>query len=312
MKCTLCPRHCLADREKKETGICGQTDEIKIARAALHMWEEPCISGKSGSGTVFFCGCPLHCVFCQNDTIANGMIGREVSKEQLAETFLELQEDGANNINLVTAGHFLPKVIFALQKAKKEGLTIPIVYNTGGYETVDAIKSLDGLVDIYLPDLKYVDSALSEKYSHAKDYFFVASKAIAEMTRQTGKVRFQIKGTKKILTAEEYNELCEEEDAEILMTKGVIVRHLLLPGCVRDSKAVIAYLLKTYGDSIYISIMNQFTPLSNVKKYPELNRKVTKKEYDTVIDYAISLGIENAFIQEGDVAKESFIPSFES
>ena len=312
MKCNLCPRHCGADREKKETGVCGQTDRIKIARAALHMWEEPCISGKNGSGTVFFSGCALHCVFCQNDSIANGTVGREISEERLTEIFLELQEKGANNINLVTAGHFLPQVIFSLKKAKDIGLTIPVVYNTGSYESVDAIKSLEGLVDIYLPDLKSVNVALSEKYSHAKDYFTVASEAIEEMVRQVGKPEFQKKGTNSIFSAEEYNEICDEDDSEILMKKGVIVRHLLLPGCVKDAKKVIAYLLNTYGNTIYISIMNQFTPLSNVEKYPELNRKVTEKEYDAVVDYAISLGIENAFIQEGDVAKESFIPQFES
>lgn len=312
MKCELCPRHCGADRTNKEVGICGQTDVIKIARAALHMWEEPCISGKSGSGTVFFSGCSLHCVFCQNDAIANGTVGREISGERLTEIFLELQENGANNINLVTAGHFLPQVVLALKRAKREGLTIPVVYNTGSYESVEALKMLEGLVDIYLPDLKYVDNTLSEKYSHAMDYFEVASKAIEEMVRQVGAPGFQKKGESKILSAETYNDTCDEENVEILMKKGVIVRHLLLPGCVKDAKAVLAYLLNTYGNNIYISIMNQFTPLSNVKQYPELNRKVTKEEYDAVVDYAISLGIENAFIQEGDVAKESFIPQFES
>lgn len=292
-KCTLCPRSCLVDRTKGERGICGQSDKLKVARAALHYWEEPCISGKEGSGTVFFSGCALHCVFCQNANIANGTAGKEISIERLAEIFLELQEKKANNINLVTPGHFVPQIVMALQAAKNQGLVIPVVYNTSSYECVDTIKKLEGLVDIYLPDFKYMDTGLSAKYSHATDYSEVAKKAVGEMVRQTGGAVFL------------------HNDEDDLISRGTIVRHLLLPGCVEDSKAVIRYLYETYGNRIYISIMNQFTPLPGVKKYPELNRRVTEEEYEEVVDYAISLGVENGFIQEGETAEESFIPEFD-
>lgn len=293
MKCDLCPRKCLTDRAKGEKGICGQTDKLKVARAALHFWEEPCISGEAGSGAVFFSGCPLHCVFCQNENIANGTVGKEISVERLAEIFLELQEKGANNINLVTPGHFVPQITKALDLAKQEGLKLPIVYNTSSYETVETIKRLEGYVDIYLPDFKYMSSALSRKYSHTPDYAKVAKEAIAEMVRQTKEAQFV------------------DGDEDNLILKGTIVRHLMLPGCMEDSKRILKYLHETYGNTIYISIMNQFTPLSNLEKYPELNRKINAEEYDALVDYAIDIGIENGFIQEGDTAEESFIPAFD-
>ena len=293
MKCDLCPRKCLVDRKKGEKGICGQTENLKVARAALHFWEEPCISGDAGSGAVFFSGCPLHCVFCQNENIANGTVGKEISLERLVDIFLELQEKGANNINLVTPGHFVPQIVKALDQAKKEGLTLPVVYNTSSYETVDTIRMLDGYVDIYLPDFKYMSPVLSKKYSHAPDYAQVAKAAIAEMVRQTGKAVF-VNG-----------------DEDNLILRGTIVRHLTLPGCMEDSMQILKYLHDTYGDMIYISIMNQFTPLSNLEKYPELNRKITDEEYEALVDYAIEIGIENGFIQEGDTAEESFIPAFD-
>ena len=293
MKCDLCPRKCLVDRKKGEKGICGQTENLKVARAALHFWEEPCISGDAGSGAVFFSGCPLHCVFCQNENIANGTVGKEISLERLVDIFLELQEKGANNINLVTPGHFVPQIVKALDQAKKEGLTLPVVYNTSSYETVDTIKRLEGYVDIYLPDFKYMSPVLSKKYSHAPDYAEVAKAAIAEMVRQTGKAVF-VNG-----------------DEDNLILRGTIVRHLTLPGCMEDSMQILKYLHETYGDTIYISIMNQFTPLSNLEKYPELNRRITDEEYETLVDYAIEIGIENGFIQEGDTAEESFIPAFD-
>jgi putative pyruvate formate lyase activating enzyme len=293
VKCDLCPRKCLVDRKKGEKGICGQTENLKVARAALHFWEEPCISGDAGSGAVFFSGCPLHCVFCQNENIANGTVGKEISLERLVDIFLELQEKGANNINLVTPGHFVPQIVKALDQAKKEGLTLPVVYNTSSYETVDTIKRLEGYVDIYLPDFKYMSPVLSKKYSHAPDYAEVAKAAIAEMVRQTGKAVF-VNG-----------------DEDNLILRGTIVRHLTLPGCMEDSMQILKYLHETYGDTIYISIMNQFTPLSNLEKYPELNRRITDEEYETLVDYAIDIGIENGFIQEGDTAEESFIPAFD-
>lgn len=295
MGCNLCPRNCLVDRENGKTGYCGQTDKIYVARAALHMWEEPCVSGKEGSGTVFFCGCPLRCVFCQNHIIALGKeksgekIGKEIDIFRLKEIFLELQEKGANNINLVTGTHYIPQIAEALRMAKKEGLIIPIVYNTSGYEKVESIRLLEGLVDVYLPDMKYVSKELSKEYSNAADYFDVASKALEEMVRQVGEPEFDARG---------------------YMKKGVIVRHLVLPGSTKDSKAVLEYLWNTYGNKIYISIMNQYTPMEQIKNHPLLSRKVTKREYQKVIDYALSLGWENGFIQEGETAKESFIPDF--
>lgn len=296
--CKLCPRNCNVDRNNGEKGICGQTNQLKVARAALHYWEEPCISGVGGSGAVFFSGCALHCVFCQNREIANGTVGKEISVERLSEIFLELMEKGANNINLVTAGHFVPQVIKALERAKAQGMNLPVVYNTSSYENVDTIKKLEGFVDIYLPDFKYMSETLSQKYSHAPDYSKVAKAAIEEMVRQTGKPVFK-----------EAENMSEEE--EPLIRKGTIVRHLVLPGQVEDSKAVIRYLYETYGDKIYISIMNQFTPMSDLSAYPELARKLTEEEYDEVVDYAIELGVENGYIQEGETAKESFIPAFD-
>ena len=291
--CRLCPRNCGAKREMGETGVCGQTAMLKVARAALHYWEEPCISGEAGSGTVFFSGCALHCVFCQNKEIADGTAGKYITVERLAEIFLELQAKGANNINLVTPGHFVPQIAEALTRAKKRGLFLPVVYNTGSYEYADTLRLMEGLVDIYLPDFKYMDAGLAKRYSHASDYSNVAKAAVAEMVRQTGEAVF------------------EDGDEDGLMRRGTIVRHLVLPGCVEDSKAVIRYLYETYGNTVYISIMNQFTPMSDLAEYPEINRRVTEAEYEEVVDYAISIGVECGFIQEGETAKESFIPAFD-
>ena len=288
IKCSLCPRMCMADREIT-TGYCGVKNTLRVARAALHFWEEPCISGEEGSGAVFFTGCNLRCVFCQNFQIARAEQGKEITVERLSEIFLELQAQKANNINLVTATHYVPQVVEALKKAKEQGLHIPVVYNCGGYETVDTLKRLEGLVDIYLPDFKYVDTERAKRYSHAKNYPEVAKAALAEMVRQQPEAEF------------------DERD---IMKKGVIVRHLMLPGGIKDSKAVVKYLYETYGDQIYISLMNQYTPLPHVAEYPEINRKVKKFEYDRLVGYAISLGVENGFIQEGETAEESFIPAF--
>lgn len=287
--CTLCPRNCQVNRAAGQTGFCGMPDTVQVARASLHMWEEPCISGTNGSGTVFFTGCNLKCVFCQNHVIAVGAKGREVTTDRLAELFLMLQDKGAHNINLVTPSHYVPGIVKALTASRMQGLRIPIVYNTSGYDSVDTLAMLEGLVDIYLPDFKYVSSSLSARYSHAANYFDVACKSLAEMWRQVGAPVF---------------------DGDMIK-KGIIVRHLLLPGCTEDSKAVIRYLYETYGDRIFISIMNQYTPLPHVASYPELGRKVTDAEYDEVVDYAIELGVEQGFIQEGDTAEESFIPEFD-
>ena len=304
--CALCPRNCQADRLNGKTGFCGQTNEIRVARAALHMWEEPCISGTNGSGTVFFSGCTLRCVFCQNTNISSGNHGKLISPNRLCDIFLELQTQGANNINLVTPSHFVPQIVQALELSKQNGLTIPIVYNTGSYEAVETLRMLEGLVDIYLPDLKYYSSKLSLRYSHAEDYFDVATKVISEMVRQTGAPVFDSFSSTISAT-----DSTDDYVTMPLIKSGVIVRHLVLPGCVEDSKHVIDHLYTTYGNQIYISIMNQFTPIGDLSKYPELNRKLTPEEYDELVDYAISIGVENGFIQEGDTADESFIPPFD-
>ena len=288
--CTLCPRHCHVNRLLGQAGYCGQTT-LKAARASLHMWEEPCISGTAGSGTVFFSGCNLRCIFCQNYHIALGEAGREISTKHLAEIFLSLQAQGANNINLVTPTHFVPQILLALQSAKEHGLTIPIVYNSSGYESTETLRLLEGYVDIYLPDFKYMDPALSLKYSHAQDYFTKAKESLAEMVRQTGSPVF--------------------DPATGLMKRGVIVRHLLLPGQTKDSKKILRYLHTTYGNQIFISIMNQYTPLPQVKELPELNRRVSPAEYERVLDFALRIGIENGFFQEGETASDSFIPEFD-
>lgn len=289
--CILCPRNCQTDRLAGGRGYCGESNTIRIARAALHFWEEPVISGKKGSGTVFFTGCNLKCVFCQNAGIATNQLGKEVTVERLAEIFIELQEKGAVNINLVTASHYVPQVADAIIIARNDGLAIPIVYNTSSYEKPETLQLLDGLVDIYLPDMKYADRQMAKKYSNAEDYPEVASSAIKEMYRQVGEPVF--------------------DEVTGLMKKGVIVRHLIMPGAVRNAKAVIDYLYETYSDCIFISLMNQYTPMKEFVEYPELNRRVTKREYEKVIQYALDKGITNAFIQEGDTAKESFIPAFD-
>ena len=294
-KCQLCPRMCQVNRENGQTGICKVPSKLKVARAALHYWEETCISGTKGSGTVFFSGCSMHCVFCQNQEIAQGVSGKEISRERLAEIFLELQEKQANNINLVTPGQYVPHIVWAVEQARAQGLTIPIVYNTSSYENVDTLKRLEGIVDVYLPDFKYWSPELAKKYSHAPDYPEVAKAAIAEMVRQQPAAQFQ------------YD---EEQDLD-LIKKGVIVRQLLLPGQLQDAKQIIKYLHDTYGEQIYLSLMSQYTPLKHVEKFPELNRKVDRKTYDKYIDYAIEIGVENGYIQEEDVAEESFIPAFD-
>lgn len=288
--CLLCPRKCSINRAAGQTGVCGVSAEIRVARAALHYWEEPCISGEKGSGAVFFSGCSLHCVFCQNREISDGKVGKIISKERLRDIFLELKAKGANNINLVTPGQYIPDIVWAVSDARRYGMELPIVYNTSGYENADELKQLEEIVDVYLPDFKYMDSALSAKYSRAKDYPSVAKQAISEMVRQQPRVVI--------------------DDATGLIQKGVIVRQLLLPGHVNDAKAILKYLHDTYQDSIYISMMSQFTPIA-LKDYPEINRTVTRREYERLIDYAIKIGITNAFIQEGNVAKDSFIPAFD-
>lgn len=308
-KCGLCPRNCKAERSAGGRGVCGETSALRVARAALHMWEEPCISGKSGSGAVFFSGCPMHCVFCQNARIANGNAGKEITRERLAEIFLQLQEQGANNINLVTPDHYAPALIPALVRAKSRGLSVPVVYNTSSYVHADTLRRLEGLVDIYLPDFKYGRRETAERYAKAPDYPEAAKAAIAEMVRQTGRPEFYEKGSGRAVSSELFNDW--DGGGEILMKKGTIVRHLLLPGHLQESREILKYLIDTYGTDIYISILNQYTPIRKFPDYPELNRKITAREYEKVIAFAIAEGIENGFVQEGDTAEESFIPEFD-
>lgn len=289
--CTLCPRSCHADRTQGKTGVCGMGAHLMLSRAALHEWEEDCISGTNGSGAVFFTGCNMRCIFCQNHKIAVGQTGIEITEERLAEIFLELQRQGAHNINLVTPTHFVPQICHALDRARAEGLHLPIIYNTSGYECAETIRMLEGYVDIYLPDFKYMDSDVAKEYSKAPDYPEIAKEALDEMVRQVGECVF------------------DEETG--LIKKGVIVRHLVLPGHVANSKKVLEYLFETYGNRIYYSIMSQYTPMPHMSEHPLLKRKITRREYDKVLDYALELGIENGFMQDGKVAKESFIPAFD-
>lgn len=289
-KCELCPRKCGAKRLLDKKGFCSGGKEPKVARAALHFWEEPCISGENGSGTVFFSGCTMRCVFCQNREISRGEAGKYVSVERLAEIFLELQQKGANNINLVTPMHYAPQITSALDLARKNGLSLPTVWNTGGWELPESVESVKDYADIWLTDFKYFDNSLAEKFSSAKNYFENASASLEKMVAQTGEAVFDDNG---------------------MMKKGVIVRHLVLPGHTDDSKKVLSYLWGKYGDKIWISIMNQYTPFCSDGKFPELLRKVTDEEYEDVIDFAVDLGIENAFTQEGEAASESFIPPFD-
>ena len=318
---------------KNRAGRCGQTEELVVARAALHMWEEPCISGKEGSGAVFFVGCPLGCVFCQNREIARGRADRDESSragkekvsdrsadeighrrvgqpaaegishqrveqpgkiitvDRLAEIFLELQRQKANNINLVTPTHYVPQIIEAVREARKMGLRIPIVYNTGSIETPETVHLLEDTVDIFLPDLKFCGRDVAGRYANLPSYFDIATKAIGEMVRMRGEA---------------------ESDERGMMTRGVIVRHMVLPGHTKDSKEILRYLWENFGDSIYVSIMNQYTPMPGIEKeFPELERRVTRREYDRVVDYALELGFSNAFVQEGPTAEESFIPAFD-
>ena len=288
--CMLCPRCCKVNRLIGEVGFCKATDKLKVAKVSLHKYEEPCISGSIGSGTIFFSHCNLGCVYCQNYDISIKNYGREVSIERLSEIMLEQQKRGAHNINLVTPTHYVPQIIEAIKLAKEKGLNIPIIYNTSGYERRETIKLLNGYIDIYLTDFKYFDDEIAYKYSKANNYKKHAMESLEEMFRQIGKNKF---------------------DGELMM-KGIIVRHLILPGFINDSKKIISYLYNTYKDDIYISIMNQYTPLKQVEKYKELNRIITEDKYNEVIDFAIKIGVNNAFIQEGETQKESFIPSFDN
>ena len=284
--CALCARRCYAQRSSGVRGFCRMDGVPTVARVSLHKWEEPIISGERGSGTIFFVGCSLGCIYCQNRAISRGEGGRKMSVGELALAMLDLEKQGAHNINLVTPTHFVPSIIKAVGEARAEGLKIPIVYNTGSYDTPETLKMLEAAVDVYLPDLKYYKEATAEKLSLARDYPTVARAAIAEMVRQ------------------QPTPIVEDG----LIKRGVVVRLLLLPGHLAECKLNLKYLFDTYGDSIFVSLMSQYTPIGDIKA--PLNRTVTKEEYSELVDYALRLGIKNAFIQEGSSASESFIPSF--
>ncbi len=289
--CRLCPRACGVNRLAGERGFCGVAGaEVLAARAALHFWEEPCLSGERGSGAVFFSGCTLRCCFCQNREISRGEAGAPVTVERLAEIFLELQQKGAHNLNLVTPTHYVPQIIAALKRAKAAGFSLPVVYNSSGYERVETLQLLAGLVDVYLPDMKYHSGTLAGRLSAASDYPERALAALDEMVRQTGAPAF---------------------DSDGMMRRGVIVRHLALPGQGRDSRAVLKTLLSRYGGKIWLSIMNQYTPPPFALDDEGLDRRLTRREYGRLIDYALRHGAENAFIQEEGTAEESFIPPFD-
>lgn len=289
--CNLCIRSCGINRLNEKVGFCNSTNRVKVARAELHFWEEPCISCENGSGTVFFSNCNLKCVFCQNSIISQVGNGKEITIERLSEIFLELQYKGANNINLVTPTHFVPQIIKALDIAKNKGLNLPIVYNTNGYDSLETIKSLNGYIDVYLPDFKYANDKYAIKYSFAKGYSNNIMPLLKEMLSQVGTPLFEENG---------------------IIRKGVIIRHLMLPGLLFDSKKVIDKIYNTFGDNVYISIMNQYTPLYNACNYEEINKPLNPKHYNALIDYAINLGITNGFIQETGTNSTVYVPSFKN
>ncbi len=294
-RCYLCPRKCGAERSAGVRGACGLSDEIRVARAALHYWEEPCISGDRGSGTVFFTGCALGCIFCQNREIAMGGVGKRITAARLTEIFLELQEKGAHNINLVTPDHLCVQIGKSLDEAKKRGLRIPVVANTGGYLSDEQYDIMKQYTDIWLTDFKYFDPERSDRYSRAPDYPEIAAHALQRMAGDTGRPVYTEDG---------------------MMERGIIVRILLLPGQTEDAKKIVKHVWDRYGDSVVMSLMNQYTPPSgrpsrDMEKHPELLRTVTDAEYDELVDYALELGIENAYIQEGGTQEESFIPAFD-
>jgi len=287
--CHLCPRHCGADRIAGETGFCRAGALPRVALAALHHWEEPCISGSRGSGTVFFSRCNLACVFCQNHDISQDNQGTDISVDRLAAIFMEQQARGAHNLNLVTPTPHVPQIIEALSLARRSGFDLPVVYNTSAYETVETIESLQGWADVYLPDLKYCNDILATRFSNAPGYFEHASLAIQAMIDQTGPCVF---------------------DAEGLLRRGVLIRHLALPGQSADSRQIIAAIRERFGQEVWFSLMNQYTPQPGTEAFPELQGRLTDSEYDNLIEYALSLGLENGFIQEPGTASKQFIPTF--
>lgn len=288
MKCTLCPRECGADR-KINKGYCASGDEMKVAKVMLHKWEEPCISGKNGTGAVFFSGCPLKCVMCQNRDISRAAVGSTVTEDELYNIFFSLKEQGAESISLITATHFVEKAVPAVMRAKKDRINLPFVYNSSGYEKAETLKMLEGAVDVYLPDFKYINPETAARYSKVADYPSYAKEALDEMTRQAPLTQFNADG---------------------IMTKGVIIRHLLLPGHLEESKEILSYLFRRYRYMVMFSLMSQYTPVGDLSDYPEINKRVTEAEYDELLDFCADMGMDNAYCQDISSATEDFIPDF--
>ena len=291
--CSLCPRKCCINRHISP-GACGEGDILRVARAGLHMWEEPCISGSTGSGAVFFTGCSMKCVFCQNREISRGSTGMQISEDRLIEIFHELKKQGANNINLVSGDIFIPAIRSAILKARDMGFDLPFVLNTSSYVNVETLRSLEDLIDIYLPDMKYIRNKDAACYSRSEGYVEAAKAAIDEMVKQQPKCEF-----------------IDAADGNRIMKKGVLVRHLLMPGMLIQAKLIVKYLYDRYGDNIYISLMSQYTPGDDLDAYPKINRRITESEYHSLVKYARELGITNAYVQELDAADSCFIPSFD-
>jgi putative pyruvate formate lyase activating enzyme len=286
--CNICPRNCSLNRYVK-IGYCGAGAEVKVSKAFLHMWEEPCISGERGSGTVFFSNCNLGCVFCQNHHISHGGQGKNIGIGRLSDIFIELQSNGAHNINLVTPTHYIPQIKEALILSKEKGLYLPIVYNSNAYEKVEYLRELEGLIDIYLPDIKYFSDKYSVKYSKAPQYFSYAKDAVLEMFRQVGVPEFK----------------------DGMLRRGLMIRHLMLPGLLFDSKKIVDWVLENLPKEVYLNIMCQYTPMNRAGEYPEINKKLNKGHYESLIDYAEVKGIENGYFQDFDSAREDYVPNFD-
>lgn len=289
-KCEICPHKCKVNRIEGKVGRCKAKDTVKIALYSIHKFEEPCISGNNGSGTVFFSNCNLNCIYCQNYEISQEGKGREISIEELAEIFIEEQRQKADNINLVTPTSYVPQIIEAIKIARKKGLNIPIIYNTNGYEEIETLKMLEGYIDVYLPDLKYYDNELSKKYSNIDNYFEIATKAIKEMYRQVGNPILDDRG---------------------IIQKGLMIRHLVLPNNIENSKKILKWLKENIDENVYIDIMAQYFPAYKAKNVQELNRKLNKKEYEEIEDYVYKLDIKNGYMQDLGEHEEEYVPKWE-
>ena len=289
-KCEICPHKCKIDRTKNQVGRCKSKDTVKVALASIHNFEEPCISGRNGSGTVFFSNCNLSCEFCQNYEISQQGLGKEISIERLAEIFIEQQLRGADNINLVSPTSYAVQIIEAIKIAKNNGLKIPIIYNTNGYENIETLKLLEGYIDIYLPDLKYAENDLAKKYSKIENYFEIATSAIKEMYRQVGK---------------------NEYDENGIIKAGIIIRHLILPNHTENSKKVLKWIAENMPKNITVSVMAQYFPTYKAKEIKDINRKITKYEYQKIENYLYSLDLENGYIQEMGNNEEIYVPKWE-